>query len=296
MVYDLAMEEVNFERLHRSNGDNAHVGISVTGLNEEVFLAQLHRRSLLLNKEFQDAVTGVVTCHVALERDVTIMANAVSNMRSCSTSSVSNMRSCSTSSSISEVPIVSNHRLLGWSRHKLNAFPSASASLTCEDSGGPPNSGKFQLGLASGTLRERHRKGSLQGASDIFTESTDSDGPRGTQITCKFSDRTDVVDVVPAPIKTLARMQEKVLEYSAEATTSTEEGKQGNGWPQTARILDPVRTSIVCNGPAHILEAFQWFSSGCEACPSKPICRFKNRFSYAKEELLGGCECTFRGK
>ncbi len=275
MVYDLAVEEVNIERLQLAKEGNAHVGVCVSGLNEEVFLAQLHRRSLLLNKEFQDAVMGVVMCHVELD-SMTKTVEALLNRRASS----------SAPSSI-EAPLMSINRQLGWTKHILQSFSSTSALSTCKDSGGPPRSGKLHLGLASDTHREFQWKGSLMGTSDIFTESTDLDGPHGTQITCRFSDGMDVVEVFPAPIKTLARMQEKVLEYSAEAA-STAGGKLGNGWPQTARILDPIRSSIVCNGPTHILEAFQWFSEGGEGCSSKPICRFKNRFSFAKEELLGG--------
>ena len=41
-----------------------------------------------------------------------------------------------------------------------------------------------------------------------------------------------------------ARMREKLAEYSAD----------GAMWPLTACILDPVRASVVCSGPAQILE------------------------------------------
>ena len=40
------------------------------------------------------------------------------------------------------------------------------------------------------------------------------------------------------------RMREKLSEYAAE----------GAPWPLAASILDPVRLSIVCEGPAQILE------------------------------------------
>ena len=39
-------------------------------------------------------------------------------------------------------------------------------------------------------------------------------------------------------------MREKLAEYSAD----------GAMWPLTACILDPVRASVVCSGPAQILE------------------------------------------
>jgi hypothetical protein len=275
VVYDLANEEADLERRHLAKGGNSNIGVGMPGLNEEVFLAQLHRRSLLLNDEFQDAVMGVVMSHVASELEMTTMDETVSNWRSCSSSS-----------SVNGAPLVNNHRQARWSRQVLlRSSSSAIADLTCTDLGGPTRSASDAL-----------RRGSLLGASDFFTENTSSDGPRGTTVTCRFSDGINVVEVFPAPIKTLGRMKEKVLEYSAEAVICTAGGKSGIGWPQTARILDPVRSSIVCDGPAHILEAFKWFSAGCEGCPSKPICRFKNRFSFAKEELLGGYEFSFRGR
>ena len=39
-------------------------------------------------------------------------------------------------------------------------------------------------------------------------------------------------------------MREKLSEYAAE----------GAAWPLTASILDPVRLSVICNGPRQILE------------------------------------------
>ncbi len=44
-------------------------------------------------------------------------------------------------------------------------------------------------------------------------------------------------------------MREKLVEYAAEAA-----GARG-AWPLCANILDPVRTSVVCDGPAEMLEA-----------------------------------------
>ena len=79
-------------------------------------------------------------------------------------------------------------------------------------------------------------------------------------------------------------------------------------WPLCANILDPVRASVVCNGPAQILQVFEWFSgwsrsksaaAGIEegiknekeraaAALRLPVCRVKNKFAFNKEELVGG--------
>jgi hypothetical protein len=132
----------------------------------------------------------------------------------------------------------------------------------------------------------------LKGSSEVVPQrcssaSTES-GHHGTQIVCAFRGGTAVVEVLTAPVKTLARMREKVLEYSAEAAACVPGSQPGWVWPQAARIVDPIRTSIVCNGPAQILEAFRWFSEGLDGRSGVPICRVKNRFAFDKGEILGG--------
>jgi hypothetical protein len=92
------------------------------------------------------------------------------------------------------------------------------------------------------------------------------------------------VSVCPAPTKTAARMREKLAEYLAE----------GAMWPLTAQILDPVRASVVCHGPAEMLEVAQWFMEigqpatldGRKGQSRLQVCRVKNKFALAKEELV----------
>ncbi len=62
---------------------------------------------------------------------------------------------------------------------------------------------------------------------------------------CGFSDGPGQVWVFAGPVKSAARMREKLGEYALE----------GAPWPLCAQILDPVRASVVCSGPAQILEA-----------------------------------------
>ena len=54
------------------------------------------------------------------------------------------------------------------------------------------------------------------------------------------------------------RMREKLSEYAAE----------GAPWPLAASILDPVRLSIVCEGPAQILEVCMLTTSRKLSYPS----------------------------
>ncbi len=78
-----------------------------------------------------------------------------------------------------------------------------------------------------------------------INEGHSSDSRRVT--ICHFDEGPGLVAVHHAPVKAIARMREKLLEYS-------QKENQWAGWPLTANILDPIRTSIVCNGPSQILQ------------------------------------------
>ena len=84
--------------------------------------------------------------------------------------------------------------------------------------------------------------------------------------------------VSPAPPKLIGRMREKLLEYHEE----------GAEWPLTACILDPVRASIVCNGPAEMMEVIGWIlaSAHAESGSGLHVCRIKNKFSLRREQLV----------
>ena len=105
------------------------------------------------------------------------------------------------------------------------------------------------------------------------------------EVRCAFAGAAaSDVGVWPAPTKTAARMREKLVEYAAE----------GAAWPLTAQILDPVRVSVVCQGPAEMLEVAQWFMEDGQAagrggreCRGRlPVCRVKNKFALEKEGLV----------
>lgn len=77
--------------------------------------------------------------------------------------------------------------------------------------------------------------------------------------------------VVAAPVKSKIRMREKVIEYAQRPDCVR---------PFAANILDPVRTTLVCDGPRSILNAVQWFTnpSGPAGAPL-PVVRMKNKFA-----------------
>ena len=98
------------------------------------------------------------------------------------------------------------------------------------------------------------------------------------QYMCYFEQSGTVgpVTLYSARPKRASRMREKLVEYKSE----------GFGWPLTACILDPVRASVVCCGPAQILQVARWFlSSGAETQKLIP-CRIKNKFSLPRAQTV----------
>jgi len=109
---------------------------------------------------------------------------------------------------------------------------------------------------------------------------------RGRRFNCTFRDGSvAVVEVCSAPVKNVSRMREKLSEYAAERAP----------WPHCAQILDPVRTTVVCEGPARMLEVAGWFIHATSSPHSAvigpatlPICKVKNKFALQDSELVGG--------
>ena len=90
------------------------------------------------------------------------------------------------------------------------------------------------------------------------------------------------------------------------------EGASGSngGWPLCSNILDPVRASVVCSGPSEIMQVLSWYTGSASeiatgadtvegaAAPNSgeqakwatgmPVCRVKNKFAFAEEDLVGG--------
>jgi hypothetical protein len=106
-----------------------------------------------------------------------------------------------------------------------------------------------------------------------FTSSTTLSVP---EVQCRFLSRSGPVWVIPAPEKAMGRMREKVAEYRS----------QGAPWPRAGSILDPVRATVVCQGPAEMLEVAEWFLSGSGGADPFPVCRVKNKFAQSAEELV----------
>jgi hypothetical protein len=59
-------------------------------------------------------------------------------------------------------------------------------------------------------------------------------------------------------------------------------------WPLSANILDPVRLSLVADGPARMLELVKWFSGDASEATGLPVVRMKNKFGLAREDVPDG--------
>jgi len=93
-------------------------------------------------------------------------------------------------------------------------------------------------------------------------------------VECVFTTGVAPVFVHAGPRKSLHRMREKLSKYASYSGVAHPRG----GWPLAANILDPVRTSIVCEGACQIIEVAGWFLNKAEDT-GMPVCRIKNKFA-----------------
>lgn len=88
-------------------------------------------------------------------------------------------------------------------------------------------------------------------SSTIGASTELSTGTDATQVGFQMHGQQVQVEVYFAPIKKQDRMREKLSRYVPPNPRCE--------WPLTAYITDPVRLSIVCDGPTQILEMVRWF-------------------------------------
>jgi hypothetical protein len=94
-----------------------------------------------------------------------------------------------------------------------------------------------------------------------------------------FQEEPDQVKVYFAQIKTKKRMEEKLKKYVFPHAWST--------WPLAANIRDPIRLSIACDNPGHLLQIVRLFLSS-QASTGLRVVRVKNKFLQSDEEVKSG--------
>ncbi len=252
---------------------------------EDVFIAHLYHRAQLLNPEFQEEVLKLVHGHAAPEIDLQeadieepeqepFMAEALKNNSpvlgqtvvveiDSSAPSICNRGGAAVNASNSAGVQINTANLIFQNNAELGGTPFNSAD--CKNKFG------------------RHMlENNATASAGICT---------ACSVLCVFSEgSSDHVEVCAGTVKTQARMREKLAEYAME----------GFAWPLTACILDPVRVSVVCNGPARILEVANWFISAGSVNLTDPadtgelgpgrekllVCRIKNKFSLRNFQLV----------
>jgi hypothetical protein len=97
-------------------------------------------------------------------------------------------------------------------------------------------------------------------------EDEDDEVVGAQMLECEFEDGWGRVDFVPGSVKAIGRMQDKLHKYVGKA-----------GWPLAANILDPVRCTVVCSGPARMAEVVRWLLAAGDELPAV---RLRNKFSW----------------
>jgi len=232
----------------------------LTQLDEEVFLSQVYRRARLLNRPFQRAVIETIRCKAnQLPSEQPILLPAAN----------------------SEGVGPPSRLVPGHRPSRLSVQSSEWADTTAST---------LQKNLSGATL---HSLSSTEtGVCTVHWRSVQSATCCDVQNFEKTESSAEWwAEVHPAPIKTTARMREKLAKYAPPDPRGT--------WPLSANILDPVRTSIVCSGgPAQILEVANWIVAGSGAtasgqtslksCAQLTVIRTKNRFSQPRDQVPDG--------
>ena len=203
-------------------------------LNEEVFLAQLSSRAVLLNTAFQNSIVDLLMSHSASDSD--IIAGGADYM--------------------------SHH-------HLEDTFESIRSQRLS-------NVLKSKQEMCNKTLVGSQGERSTIESGDRSQLSLNYNP---NMIRCKFDEGVGVVEIHNAPIKSLSRMREKLLEYMLPSPKGV--------WPLTANILDPVRLSLVTNGPSHIRQLVRWFLEKPGAF-GFTVCRLKNAFALPRSLVHDG--------
>jgi hypothetical protein len=99
-------------------------------------------------------------------------------------------------------------------------------------------------------------------------------------IECQFTDGIDIVELHPAPIKSVARMRDKLSEYMLLSPKGV----------LTANTLDPIRISLVTSGPSHVCQLVQWLLDHRyeDVNCSLTVCRLKNSFALQRSSVPDG--------
>jgi hypothetical protein len=312
VVHSNMLREADTERCQRSLGiDLKHDGMSRASRPldsseaasaplkcEEVLVMQLHYRARLLNEAFQSEVLSVIQRHKAAEDNLDPSVNDLDGFEPAkfgpaSPSLMPASPSLLPTSLGPTIPKMAQTHRREPSQTSVATSSRANRLRKSLGSMGSQTIATGLLGLMGG------RRVSHANVSDYEWSVDPGEAPTATStnhfdatdVLCTFSGEgrevaacVAPVTVQPAPVKTVERALEKLKEYAAD----------GAVWPLAACILDPVRASVVCECPAHMVEVAQWFvrgdgaekRAGSGGRGGLRVCRIKNKFAMGKEQLV----------
>jgi hypothetical protein len=273
VVYNQAVREADLERRNQPSQTS-----STALLDEEIFITQLHRRAVLLNDEFQKKVLDIVAEHAVADQEEQMVK--LHRLSSVAFSNSSRNQIQFTSSLVYRADpnrAASDQQASSSKSSTTTGDTTATATLPAERKGSGAE--LFPARIPSLTT---NRHPSMR---EFRKVKGDPGELLGTRMTCIFtSGASGPVEVWPAPEKAPGRMREKLSEYAAE----------GVPWPRCAQILDPVRASVVCEGPEQMVQVAEWFlrqAPQIESYSMEPdtrlvVCRVKNKFAFSTDSLV----------
>jgi len=243
------MEKENLWLHQREQTDESIIHDGEIIGSETVYIAQLHRRALILDCAFKKKIVD------SLEQTMETLA--------AGPKPETDLPEARTRSSWTEVPEVSTNS----ETHRMDRFDKSPDTLykkSLDTSSGRVRDDRDNVS-ASGTRKNsfvlsaqgasrgkvsapgaRPRAGSVTSIADSFY----SNNSNTIQVRFEHCGQ-QTVEVQFAPVKRMARMHDKLSKYMPPNVRCQ--------WPLTAYISDVVRLSIICIGPAQMLHMVRWF-------------------------------------
>jgi len=229
------------ERIQNEDNDSLY--------GETIYIAQLHRRALILNRAFQEKVMDGLAQTMT---GITVVPKIEGLQEPASTFSIL--------AGSAVLTTVLSERGLEISQ------PLATVKILRRESVSQKN----------------------EAVPDRISTTEQSSNSNLVEVDFMRNGQQSQVKIICAPIKKKARMREKLNKYVLPNPRCE--------WPLTAYIADPIRLSVVCNGPAQILEMVRWFveSQVCRARQCVLFCFIQRENRDTRKEdrylVLGGRE------
>ena len=257
---------------------NSH-GHSLAILDEEVFVSQLRRRARILDDGFQAAVLRAVQAFA--------LTNCVADKQSLAGVEIGCKRAISLDDPKPSVSLLhlnspdstgGNYKMDQGSLAFWHKYDEHGGKGSERDHARQPISLQSRISsrMMDKDLEEQTQQSSTSGWRAQAGRGSSSAHDDVVTLECNFRAGPGQVDVQRAPVKTAGRMLEKLAEYAF----------TGAAWPLTGCILDPVRASVICAGPAAMVEMLVWFEEHEEQTGLKVV-RVKNQFGFKNEDLVG---------